>query len=344
MFDTNLVFLCLWSVAIAGSPIALHFTPSPDAKCTESTTIPTTEFTPNNPMKETATNLIRMAAIAYCPPESISLWKCPFCSEGFQVLGVYSTDETIAFIVASDDTIVVSFRGTHGATAGLKFLEALPTAWPPGSPGQEQQTLTDCNFCIHQGYADIFKGIMASGLKDKLTELLQKSNIISKNIFITGHSMGGSMASILGYELATTILKDKDDFSKLNIYTFGSPRIFTAGLAGRYDDLIQNSYRFVHNKDPIPHLPPEGPYEHVGDLVFCKQSDIASCVCVGDIDNDGGNLLSHHSTRDHLEGFGINLDLYSEDSSSVGCDAVKETLLVVNQSKLRKTLLRRLKH
>ena len=76
-------------------------------------------------------------------------------------------------------------------------------------------------------------------------------------IWVTGHSLGGAMASLVSHRLAS------DGFPVRAVYTFGSPR---AGDRKFRDAYRLPNYRFVNDNDLVPHLPLRWCYSHVGEL------------------------------------------------------------------------------
>ncbi|GMT11362.1 hypothetical protein PFISCL1PPCAC_2659, partial [Pristionchus fissidentatus] len=76
----------------------------------------------------------------------------------------------------------------------------------------------------------------------------------SYKLYLTGHSLGGSLAS-----LATVHILQNKLFpaAQTTYYSFGEPRTGTQEFADLIDSLIV-SYRVVHAKDIIPHVP----FEH----------------------------------------------------------------------------------
>lgn len=66
-------------------------------------------------------------------------------------------------------------------------------------------------------------------------------------LILTGHSLGGAVATLLGERLASLGL-DKDKFT---VVTFGAPAIGNAEFAEQYADKI-NLYRITNTKDPVP--------------------------------------------------------------------------------------------
>ncbi|VDM67057.1 unnamed protein product [Strongylus vulgaris] len=85
--------------------------------------------------------------------------------------------------------------------------------------------------------------------------------------YVTGHSLGGSMASlgasyILGEKLATK--------EKTKLVTFGQPR--TGNEAFKIAHEMQSDYvfRVTHWRDMVPHIPNVGYYHHRAELKFVE--------------------------------------------------------------------------
>ena len=76
-------------------------------------------------------------------------------------------------------------------------------------------------------------------------------------IWVTGHSLGGAMASLVAQRLAV------DGYPVRAVYTYGSPR---AGDRKFRDAYRLPNFRFVNDNDLVPHLPLRWCYRHVGDL------------------------------------------------------------------------------
>jgi len=314
--------------SIAFAPNDFHFSPPPEASCEivdltsqQAKSGEQPSSIPNQALQDTAQQLMVDAAIAYCNLDIIKEWQCPRCASGFQVQGVYQIPETSAFVIMSHDTIIVSFRGTSGSIAWLSNLKFGATIWPKKDDDDDDapEPGGECDHCAHQGFGQIFIDVMRYGLRKTLYDLLEEHSDAA--VFITGHSLGGALATLLAYDVITSGKLSDAQLRKFSVFTFGSPRVFTKSLAGEYNYKIQNSYRFVHNKDPVPHVPfqlPNSPYQHVGTLIFCVD-DIKSCVCKGEVDDDGGGFLGHRQISDHVKIFGVDTGIYKR-SVSLGCE------------------------
>ena len=76
-------------------------------------------------------------------------------------------------------------------------------------------------------------------------------------IWVTGHSLGGAMATLVAHRLTA------EGFPVRAVYTYGSPR---PGDRNFRDAYRVPNYRFVNDNDLVPHLPLRWCYRHVGHL------------------------------------------------------------------------------
>ncbi len=84
---------------------------------------------------------------------------------------------------------------------------------------------------------------------------------------VTGHSLGGALAAILGMHLKA------DGYRVTRVITFGQPKVTNVDGARRYGDLP--ILRFVNRNDPVAEVPPllslrdvDWRYSHVGPEVI----------------------------------------------------------------------------
>ncbi|KAK0406738.1 hypothetical protein QR680_018774 [Steinernema hermaphroditum] len=83
----------------------------------------------------------------------------------------------------------------------------------------------------------------------------------SFDIWVTGHSIGGALASLTALKIAMV----EGHGEQIKVVTFGEPRIGDFHLAYTLRSFLPNLFRVVHGSDPIPHGPPCGDAD-----VFCK--------------------------------------------------------------------------
>lgn len=103
---------------------------------------------------------------------------------------------------------------------------------------------------IHEGFYDAYASI-----KNDLFVYLYDFGL---PIFVTGHSLGGALATLL-----TAEIMDKQDFD--SCYTFGSPRVGDSTFAEALDG--KRIYRVINNSDIVTTVPtsiPNTDYKHCG--------------------------------------------------------------------------------
>ena len=106
---------------------------------------------------------------------------------------------------------------------------------------------------VHAGFflawAIIEQSVLAQISQWKLEAAEKGENL--PPLFITGHSLGGALATI-----AAAALSD-NDVEVAGVYTFGQPRVgdrlFVSQLNSHIDGKV---FRFVNNNDIVPHVPP----------------------------------------------------------------------------------------
>ncbi|XP_052778411.1 lipase ZK262.3-like [Mya arenaria] len=109
--------------------------------------------------------------------------------------------------------------------------------------------------------------------KQSVLELLE--SYPDYEVVISGHSLGGAIASITATSL---VYENIVRAQKLSLYTFGMPRVGDKEFALRHDILLNNSWRVVHHRDPVVHLPtcslgygckiPDGPFHAKTEVYY----------------------------------------------------------------------------
>jgi triacylglycerol lipase len=94
---------------------------------------------------------------------------------------------------------------------------------------------------VHEGFLALIR---------ELTGVLENNSIgISDPLWVTGHSLGGALASLIAPEV-------QDRFGLHGVYTFGSPCVGDEDIAGFIERKIQTPiYRVVNRADVVPRLP-----------------------------------------------------------------------------------------
>lgn len=145
--------------------------------------------------------------------------------------------------------IFVSFRGT----ASLTNVATDITAWGKQVEfGREQE-----KFWVHQGFNKAYKtigAIMRMELYSYVKTLLQ-SGVSTELISITfcGHSLGGALATLMGVDSVDML--GELGISRVNVYTFGAPRVGDQDFANWANSKIPHIFRICGTADPIPRVP-----------------------------------------------------------------------------------------
>lgn len=186
----------------------------------------------------------------------------------------------------SKKTIIVAYRGTKDVKQLVE--EALVSLAFPKQPfeagGLVQMYFYNAQLKLYN--------------KIKYHVMALKSRYPDYRMLILGHSLGGAMASLAS---ASFIYENVTQSDRLTLYTFGMPRVGNQQYARAHDRLVPNSYRLVHYRDIVVHLPMCGslcsthadyatdvPYHH-GREVFYPTSNMTRGsqfrLCRGDEDD-----------------------------------------------------------
>jgi hypothetical protein len=90
------------------------------------------------------------------------------------------------------------------------------------------------------------------------SEVRKQGGFKGKKVFVTGHSLGGALATVCGLRL------HKDGTGKATVYTFGAPRAGNDRFQSAYKGLTL--FRWVNRSDLVPMVPDDVVlgYRHVG--------------------------------------------------------------------------------
>lgn len=92
------------------------------------------------------------------------------------------------------------------------------------------------------------------------------------HVFVTGHSLGGALCTLLAADLGASGRK-----CTVTAYNFGSPRVGNRAFVAMYNDLVPDSIRVVNGDDLVPTLPALLGYRHVDHGVRIDSNGLAGC-------------------------------------------------------------------
>lgn len=98
----------------------------------------------------------------------------------------------------------------------------------------------------HTGFYEIYTAI-----RPQIISYMNKNQSTIKNLYITGHSLGGALSSLCSFDL----YDENKDYNIIN-YSFASPRVGNNLYASIFNQNIKNSYRVNNTEDIITDLPP----------------------------------------------------------------------------------------
>jgi len=179
-------------------------------------------------------------------------------------------DEFAYNVVQDRGVTIISIRGTDNAKNVLTDLDARPF--------QDRKLGVQ----VHRGFRDA---------SEKLKNDIIENVPLEENIILTGHSLGGAIAQILG-------LWFEDDAYEVQIYTFGSPSVMIEQM---WED---GHFRVYLENDPVPFLPPF-PYVHWGIRIDAKTLDWDEDHPIGDITKIDAR---DHSIKEYLKVLRRNKD------------------------------------
>ncbi|KAF8356075.1 hypothetical protein PRIPAC_97698 [Pristionchus pacificus] len=164
------------------------------------------------------------------------------------------------FVDDKHSIIGISFRGSNNPAQ--MAVEIQETAFQPKVDFVEGGQ-------VSKYFNDAFRSVWDGGLEEEVSYLIM--TYPDYDLWITGHSLGGALASLATAEIISMDLFDK---SRIFLYTFGQPRIGDQMYADVHDKLVKESYRVVHGRDLIVHAPaPVYKYVHHKNEVIIKTDE-----------------------------------------------------------------------
>jgi len=199
--------------------------------------------------------------------------------------------------------LVVAFRGTSDVIDALTDVKFVQT---PLEQGYQKQKSDDPRR-VHSGFFESAKAV-----NRRLKELLVAACGGSPGeweLLITGHSLGGALASLMSPDLTGRVntmrgFKEREDqswlarasrffsadadamylnnlpsFGRVKMYTFGAPRVGNSEFVRYFNEVVgSEAFRIVNDRDVVPRLPRSGSvasavgeYEHVGRTVLIAE-------------------------------------------------------------------------
>ncbi|KAK6040415.1 triacylglycerol lipase [Cooperia oncophora] len=165
---------------------------------------------------------------------------------------------------------------------------------------------------VSKYFNDGFMRIWKNGMKDDLATLSSQHS--GYELWITGHSLGGAMASLAASYIAHNKLFAAD---KIKLVTFGQPRTGDKDYAAAVEKEVPYAFRVTHSHDSVPHLPlenMEGYYHHKTEALYNKGMAVGAhyyvCYDMGESTFCSDGNLADTSIKDHLHYFEKDVSEY----------------------------------
>ncbi|CAD5223321.1 unnamed protein product [Bursaphelenchus okinawaensis] len=210
-----------------------------------------------------------------------------------------------------DKAIIVSFRGTNS------FLQLVVEVNHVVLKRKHEAAIDGL---VGAYFYNVFDQLWSNGLKNIVSKAVKQYP--GYELWVTGHSLGGAVASIAATEI---MIEYQIPQEKVKLITFGQPRTGDIKYANFYPNSIPEAYRVNHNRDLVAHVPPEKfeDYYHHGSEVWypnnMQDGDSAFSVCNEGESNKCSNknffLMSindHvHYFNEYVSTFGVNGCIWS---------------------------------
>ncbi|KAL9683171.1 hypothetical protein QQ045_014988 [Rhodiola kirilowii] len=185
--------------------------------------------------------------------------------------------------------LVVAFRGTEQARWKdlMTDLMLVPAGLNPERIGGDFKQEVQ----VHSGFLGAYDSV-----RTRLESLVKLSigfasdNEVNQEhnwkVYITGHSLGGALATLLALELSSSQLAKRGAIS-VTMYNFGSPRVGNRRFAEVYNEKVRDSWRVVNHRDIIPTVPRLMGYCHVAQPVYLATGGLKNSMENAELLEDG---------------------------------------------------------
>jgi predicted lipase len=174
-----------------------------------------------------------------------------------------ATSNTQGFGVETTDYVLITFRGTEFPRPSYvvehpkelrNILADIGIDIKQLTPQIISQHVPVFDTPVHPGFAEALQSVWQTLQK-------QLATFGTKPIWLTGHSLGGAIATLLAYQLPTRVAA---------LYTFGSPCVGTTAFAQTFKSkgLQEKAFRYLHGDDAVAKAFEllKMDYQHVGQL------------------------------------------------------------------------------
>lgn len=146
-------------------------------------------------------------------------------------------------------TALVAFRGTQTIMDWIDDIDAVAVPY---------LAVTNAGL-VHMGFQLVYEHIRRS-----VAQLITNGCKGAKRILVTGHSLGGAIAVLGGFDIAKNVFPGVVP----ELYTLAGPRTGAPDFAVNFNKLIPVCNRIVNFMDVVPQVPLPPVYQHVGNEIL----------------------------------------------------------------------------
>lgn len=170
-----------------------------------------------------------------------------------------------AAVVSGPGLVVVVFRGSEMQSTSHCVLRMVFPSLCPDLPANWVTNLSfaplrqrpewggNLHLRTHPGFDSAVEALYADVLAD-----VQDALGAGRRLFVTGHSLGGALATLFAYRAQMHA-----DLDVRGVYTYGAPRLVNVPFAAHYAGVLgARTHRWQNRADPAPAVPPGQP---IGD-------------------------------------------------------------------------------
>ena len=138
-----------------------------------------------------------------------------------------------AYLVSKDNVKILTVAGTESLKdVEVDFRAGRVHLHDNSAPLDPTEKNSGNKFFVHRGFRDYADVVLGDGVLEHLKTSLEKNP--NETLYLTGHSLGGSVAIVAGLRLADAGIPK----TRFKIITFGSMAVGSHALADNYADKI----------------------------------------------------------------------------------------------------------
>lgn len=150
--------------------------------------------------------------------------------------------DTQCFTLRYLHSIIISFRGTQEPKDWKTDLDGLHIDYGMVAPYDNNGSPIK----VHRGFIRAYKSV-----RDEIHRQFLKDECDIDNIYVCGHSLGGSLATLCAVDMQY-LYPDRDIFC----YVSGNPKVGNKAFVVSYNKRVPNTIRTYTRRDLVPKMPP----------------------------------------------------------------------------------------